>query len=213
MMSLEKDERIEHLQRQVNLLGNILRVIDQDVANAAKKYLKSTGPHNYLRMAEFIDLLALEMKREARDLPWNVDRLEKMRKEILTNEINDRIEQKILGLMPVLRSKVSEYITIQILIRGKDESYGPLLRGQSPKVYRASPLRGSVRGGLGHTPEEAYTSLRESMIIDLSLANTREKVAQFLSVTHNDLKAAYSVATPYRTDEIEGFKVEVRIKA
>ena len=197
---------IEHLQRQVNILGNALRIIDQDVARAARKYLRSTEPYGYLQMATFIDLLAIEIRREVR-----AERIQEIRRHVITDEIKAKIESKLLDLMPQFKAKVSDHFIIRVLISQKDKELMPILRKEF-HMYRASALRGKVPRGLGRSPEEAYAVFRENLILEISKIDVPCKAADFFKENHPEFRVSYDLATPFRMDEIEGFKVEVRLK-
>src|SRR5438128_1790638 len=102
-MTTDKDQMIEHLQRRCSMMSNALRVIDEQVDYAAGKYLKSTVPEGKLKFAEFLDLLALEMRRHARE----EIRAQKKAIDTLPGQVKARfqrmLEEKIESMLPTLK--------------------------------------------------------------------------------------------------------------
>ena len=77
-------------------------------------------------------------------------------------------------------------------------------------MYKAVPVRGMTKKGLGMGPEGAYQNLRERLAVDLS-GRTREELREYLSVEHDYALVMFEKARVWKTDAIEDFKIEVRI--
>jgi hypothetical protein len=211
-VTLEHDQKLEHLQRTVNTLGNALKTVDRDVEKAAAKYLRSTAPHGHLKFYQFLDLLALEMRREVRIEMADDLKKSKVRAQVLSDAVNQQIEARVTEMLPVLRAKVSEFIKLKVLILVKPDQKVTFRRGETPLLYKAVALRGTARQGLGYKPEDAYERLRENIVLDLAQANTTELVAKYLLVWHGNFFGPFEEGIPWRTDQIGDFQIDVRME-
>ena len=204
-MNIEHDQQLEHLRQQVRKLTSALNYIDMVVYKAAARYLRSPVPHGHLPIKTFIDLLAAEMRREFRDEVKKGN----VRKEVITAAVEERIGNKIMELMPMIRSSVAAFVTIPVLITPK--ALGDRL-DRTVMPFRAVCLRGEVSHGWGPTPMDAYRVVKTGIALHLIRAGTKEGVAKFLSTRRGNFVASFEKAKPFLDDRIEDFKIEVRIQ-
>lgn len=209
MADIDKDQQLEQLKRKVRSLSHALSTIDKDVHRVADEYLHNVVEEGYLKFADFLKLLIAEIeeraKEEARILyKGNL-------KAFLTGEIERRIEEKIIGLMPTIAGKLSDYINLPILIiKEKKVLLANHLAFSQKVVCRALSIRGGVKSSDGATPEEAYAIMREKLAVDLFRRDKRDLI-QHLGIRDAELAKRFAKAEPFKTDEIEGYKIEVRI--
>jgi len=199
-------EELEELRDENSRLRDILSKIDNDIDRAAGRYLNSTVAHGHLEFRDFLNLLALEIKRSA----WQDLRGET--KRMIAEEIRRQIDERAESLVPILQIEVAKSITIPILIRFTGRPAVPFREAAGPARYHAVPLRGSVKVGRGDTPEEAYLKLRDWLTLALLKASgSRKAIVGFLMQESGGLSLEYAQADPFRSDEIHGFKVDVRL--
>ena len=206
---ISKDQVIEHLrraladlQRKADVLSNALVTIDRAVDKAAMRYLSSTVPHGNLRFSEFLELLVCEIKRALNKKWGSRAEIRGWVKTAIKEDIEERIEKRIDSLMSSIKKKLSEYVTIPVLIRPAKPRMG-----QEIPPFAAMSVRGKIKHGRGQTPEDAYASLRERLILELSVAGYR-----ILQSQDGNLVPIFQKSEPYLTEEIEGFKIIARIQ-
>lgn len=203
------EELIEELRDENSRLRDLFHKIDQDIDRAAGRYLNSTVAHGHLQFRDFLDLLVLEIKRSARqDLRGEM----KQTKRMLADEVRRQIEEGAESLVPLLQVEVAKSIMIPVLIRFEGRPAVPFREAAGPVQYHAVPLRGAAKNGRGGTPENAYLKLRDSLTLALLKASeSRKAMVGFLLQENVGLSLEYAQAEPFRSDEIHGFKVEVRL--
>lgn len=207
MTDIDKDQQIEQLKRKVLKLSEALRTIDLAVDRAAAKYLRPVVEYGHLEFSEFLDLLVAEIKHQVRDELKD----ERKIKNILTKEIERRMEERILELLPGIKGKLSDYLVLPVLIIEEKKIIIPNRLGQSFKtVCRALAVRGNIKYCDGATPEEAYAQLLERFAVEVFQLN-KEDMLQRLGVKDMELFRRFKDAEPFKTDEIEGYKIEARI--
>lgn len=209
MTDIDKDKQIEQLKRKVSSLIHALSTIDKDVHRVAEEYLNYRADVGQLRFADFLKLLICEIEARAE---------EKARlmykgnlKAFLTNEVERRLEEKILALVPTIAGKLSDYITLQVLIIKEKNIVVPDHIGYNHKVVcRALSIHGNVKSADGATPEEAYAYLRERFAVELFRLDKKEMIKR-LGIRDTELLKRFNKAEPFMTDDIEGYKIDVRI--
>lgn len=207
MTDIDKDQQLEHLRRKVIQLSEALRTIDLAVDRAAAKYLRPVVEYGHLAFSEFLELLVAEIKHKVRDEMRDDRKI----KNVLTKEIERRMEERILELLPGIKGKLSDYITIPVLVIEEKKIVIPNHLGQSFKtVCRALAVRGNIKYCDGATPEEAYAQLRERFAVEVFQIR-KEDMLQRLGVKDMELFRRFKSAEPFKTDEIEGYKIEARI--
>ena len=218
-----KDRQIEALNAKLDHLGGALRIIDGDVARASKRFLHAEVPHGQLKFNEFLNLLELEIrtayrKRYGRRIE-EAERDEKVAiSEELSRRIDDRVEKALETILPRIRGRLQDYIWIPVLVEKHQKILTP--RGQakfaqdtreSVTIYHANSLRGNIKHGEGMTPEEAWTQLRERIVLNLFGKGPAEVVSS-VHMNNKGLMTAFEEAQSFKRDMIEGFRVDVRIK-
>lgn len=199
---ISKDQTIEHLRRQVNSLCVALQTIDNDVDRAAARYLNPTVPIGQLRFSQFLDLLVREIERSVSKKWRSKEKVRVWVKEALSNEMKDRFEAAVKALMPSIQKNVSEYVTIPVLLRAAKPKMGVVI-----PPFMAVAIRTKTKHGRGDTLDHAYADLRERLALALIKAGPN-------ALGHFDQNewVRFEKATPYRADDLEGFKLEVRIE-
>jgi hypothetical protein len=200
------EESIEELRDENSRLRDVLYKIDSDIDRAAGRYLNPTVAHGRLQFRDFLGLLVLEIKRsERQDLKGEA-------KQMMIEEIRRQIDERAESLIPLLEIEVAKCIAIPVLIRFKGRPEVPFRKAAGPAKYQVVPLRGNAKSGRGSTPEEAYLKFRDSLTLALLKASeSRKTMVGFLLQENEGLGLEYGQAEPFRSDEIHGFKVEVRL--
>jgi len=193
-------ETISRLKRHIGKLHHALNTIDSDIDRAARKYINSTAPHGSLKFHDFLDLLVLEIKRKV--IEENGCSLQL--KGSIGKYVRQMVEIKMAELLPTLKGKISDYIKIPILIIPSNKRY----QGNGAIKFQAMCLVGSIRHGGGDTPENAYKDLRDRIVIELLSKGPRD----FLTRDMNQMPA-YHKSPPFLTETLEGWTLEVRLRA
>lgn len=189
------------LERRVEHLSGIIRKIDIDVAQAAKKYLKNV-PAGTLEFTEFLDLLVTQVREEFKD--------KALLKCTLRELVKDRLEEKLQEFIPKLKGRLSDYLTLPIIILPKTYEIRDHLLIKTAPSYRAISVRGVALRSVGPTPEDAYQEIRKRVACQIFGSGAQETAKQ-LSVRDWELAKKFEIAKPFLTDEIEGFKIEARL--
>ena len=203
------DEQIQHLQHMVNQLKRGLNRVDQDVDNAARRYLKSTVPSGHLHFSDFLDLLVREIRREVRLEMKADEKLIQAAKKASTGLIAEKVEEIAASKLPALLYDVSKYVMVRALI----VRYKTVVPGTAPSsfYYHSLAVRGNVKHGYGLTEEEAWTSLKERISLKLAAEN-RKDVLEFLSSEHPLIEERFRSSPLWREDSIGEFKVQIRLE-
>jgi hypothetical protein len=207
MNDIDNDQQAEHLRQKIARLEYALLTIDKDVDRAAAKYLRPVVEYGHLKFCKFVDLLAAEMKRRAKEELKDERKIQ----NVLTREIERRMEERITALLPAIKGKLSDYLTMQVLILNEHKI--PVHEGHVTRyktACRAFVIRGNIKHYDGGSPEEAYAHLREQITIEL-FQTTPETMFHRLAVKDMELSKRFSEAEPFKTDDIGGYKIEVRI--
>lgn len=201
----DKDRLIEELERKVAHLTRALKHIDADVAGAARRYLRC-NPGGFLQFSEFLDLLVAEVKELVRDRNTN----QAATRERLRELVRDRLEKETASLLPALKGRLSDYVTIQIVILEKTHQMQGHLLVKTEPFFKALSVRGELGYSLGRTPEEAWVEMRKQIACRIFSAN-QENIARQLSIRDFELSKRFEAGKPFMTDSLEGFNVEVRL--
>lgn len=201
----DKDRQIEELERKVAHLGAALKSIDRDVASAAKKYLRCNAG-GVLDFAEFLDLLSAEVKEYVRGGNQSQAAMKAELREI----VRERLEQETAALLPTLKGRLSDYVTLQIVILEKTHQMQGHLLVKTEPFWKALSVHGEMGHSLGRTPEEAWAEMRKQIACKLFSAGPENMVRQ-LSIRDFELHKRFEAGRSFVTDELEGFKIEVRL--
>lgn len=208
---MSEDRTPEQLKAENVRLRVVLGHIDREMDRAAAKYLNSTVPRGHLRFQQFVNLLVLEVRRSIR-LDLKEERESKL-KVAMRGLIEAKIDERMMSLLPLMQAGIAKFVTIQVLIKAVEDPAIPYRKGAGPTKYRAIPLRGTSKYGHGGTAEDAYSKVRENLAIGLLKASeSRGEMVKFLTHEREEFFYKYAQATPFRSDEIDGFKIESRLE-
>lgn len=206
-MSLEQEQRIEHLQKTCNILSNALKTVDDNIERAAAKYLRSPIPKGRLKFADFMELLVLETRREVRsEIRRDKNMIDSLPEQV-RRRLEEMLEKKVSEMLPKITGKISDYVTIPILIQPKSQPPLPFERYHPPAAYYAMPLRGDIKQVIAETPLAAYQGLRERLILELFSVGPSEMVRHLLQYKTLGTDTKYARATPFMTETVEGFTI------
>lgn len=206
MDPLRQDQAGEHLRQQNASLRFAFETIDRDIARAAARYLSNVTDRRYLKFKDFLDLLVLEIRRQA------IDELKAANlKKVASEEFQRKLEERIEGLMPTIEGRLSDYITLQVLVTHGAKKFNPKSGRVELIMPMARPVRGSFQAGHGQNPEAAYNAMRERLVLDLFEVGSDSILAAQLKRKDDPLSSLFAEAKPYRVEEIGGFTVEARI--
>ncbi len=108
---------------------------------------------------------------------------------------------------------IEDYVKLRVLLVRRRV---PKLAHQSESTsfhYQAIPTKGEkLKQGLGLTPEGAWEELRERIALELLKRDSPLKLVSFLSTNQPLIESRFRVAAPWKTEEIGGFKVEIRME-
>lgn len=219
-MTLETDrdgEIIEHLrrenaslQRACDVLNNALKTVDFEVDKAARKYLSSTVQTGHLKFSEFMELLVREVKvtvkREIRNDSKVATALKKDARDLLETKMDAKIE----ALIPVLKGRLTDYITIRVVVLKKATPNIPFARYDPDDFFYAMPIRGSIKQGVGISPEKAYADLREKLVLNIFELGPKDFIHSLLMTKPPSTLTKFEEGRSLLMDDLEGFKVDVR---
>ena len=208
MDPIELDQQAENLRQRNNRLMHALQTVDMDIDRAAAKYLNSTVPHGKLQFRDFLELLALEIRRSERALFKDSTRAEKVISKEIQRLMEKKLDEQVSKLLPTIQGKLADYLTIEVLILPKRLKFDPTGK-EITTPFQAFPLRWFGKRGKGDTAELAYADLREQFVIDL-FARGQQDVAVALVAKDRELAKRYAGAEPFRSEVLEGFRIEAR---
>lgn len=177
----KKDQEIEHLRRELRGERETLALVKRDLRQAAQDHLPRKS-HLRLPLKTLIDLMVAHGRRKAFE-------------EAALRLTEKILEPIVLRSLPDLLERLPEVFTIPVLIYREDDSI----------FYRARSLQGVPRVKTAHSPEDAYSRMRENLAVAIA-----EK-PQRLAAVPPDLIKVYEKGHPFKTDRVIGFKVEVRL--
>lgn len=202
----DKDRRIAELEQKVAHLTAALRNIDFDVARAAKRYLRCS-PSGVIDFVEFLDLLVLEVREVMRERRENQDAT----KEALREIVRERLGQEMAKCLPALKGRLSDYLTLEVVILPKTHQMQGHLLVKTEPFFKALSVRGDkITPSIGRTPEEAWTEMRKRLACHIFGAGP-EMVPSLMAPRDWELAQRFQAGRPFLMDEIEGFKIEVRL--
>jgi hypothetical protein len=210
-MTLDKDQQIEHLQRTCNVLSNALKTVDHEVDRAAAKYLHPTVQTGYLKFADFLELLVREVRVQIRSEIKDERKIATALTKEMQARFEEKLEAKVESLLPVLKGKLSDYITLRVVVQKKATPNIPFARFAPSPTYYAMPIRGSVKQGLGVSPHKAYLDLREKLVLNIFDLGPSEFIHSMFQVKPTATLEKFEKGSLIVNDDLEGFKVEVRL--
>ncbi len=212
-MPATESEQIHHLQSLVNQLKKALNRIDSDVKHAAKRYLRSEVSDGHLHFSDFITLLVRDIRHDIKQELFYEDKLLKAARKAVRELAAERIEELAIQNLPAFSGAIEDYVKLRVLLvrrkadKRPHESEGTLFH------YKAILTRGEkLKQGLGRTQEEAWEDLRERIALELLKRDTPLKLFSFLAINQPLIDERFKLAAPWRTEEIGGFKVEIRME-
>ncbi len=211
-MPATEDEQIHHLQSLVNQLKKALHRIDSDVRHAAKKYVREV-PEGHLHFSDFIALLVREIRQEIkRELCYEGKMLLTVKKAV-RELAAERIEELAIQNLPAFSGEIEDYVKLPVLlVRSKDGKL-PCENESMSVHYRAISVRGEkLKQGHGKTQEGAWEDLRERIALELLKRDSPLKLVSFLATNQPLIEERFKLAAPWKTEEIGGFKVEIRME-
>jgi len=204
---IRQDQSLEHLRQQVAKLTHALEIIDRDADRMAAKYLHSTVERGYLKFADFLELLVLEIRRDANTALTNTARF----RHLMAREIELRVKAELERRMPAVEGTLEQLLKIQAVVlpdRVRLDREGT----KKNTGMRAHLLCGNMKWGRGSTAEEAILDLKHRLTIELlSMKGDSHAMLSFFKARDRLMAEYFARATPHKVEEIAGFKVEVRI--
>ena len=183
----------------------MIKHIDSDVAGAARRYLRA-NPGGALPFSEFLNLLVAEIRDQVKDDFKN----RPLMKERLLEIVGERLEREVVSMIPVLRGRLQDHLTMQVVILEKSHKLQGHLLVKTEPFWKALAVRGEMGHSLGLSPKEAWTEMRKQIACKL-FGSSPEDLARQLSIRDFELAKRFEAGKPYWTDHIEGFKGEVRL--
>lgn len=210
------------LQEENAHLRRALASIDHEVDRAAGKWLHSTVPHGKLKFGEFLDLLALEIRRQLSE----EHRIERHPSKVATKlmskfktMIDSRVEESVGRLVEQARGRMDECFRIKIILlpgRKVVSSRASLVTGESEieSYWRAVSIYGAgpERVARAKTPESACDQLQERLLLDFFRPSSIGNVMDLFRVRDNDIYDRWLKAKPFRADRLGSFHVDARIE-
>lgn len=212
-MPATEDEQIHHLQSLVNQLKKALNRIDSDVKHAAKRYLRSEVPEGHLHFSDFITLLVRDVRHEVKQELGYEQKMVKAAKKAVLELAAERIEELAIQSLPAFSGAIEDYVKLRVLLVRRKTDKRPHENEGTSFHYQAISTRGEkLKQGHGKTQEEAWGDLRERIALELLKRDTPLKLFTFLSINQPLIEERFKLAAPWMTEEIGGFRVEIRLE-